>query len=143
MVIFDLTKKYNTMKILLEKTESEELFYNSLCNGLGYIGGYGLELTFDDDDYEKAKKTLKRLTPDTTICYEDVLMQVLREGGELTLIDHECEGEYTSKIKMEDVHERVVLTPIRHLMDAINHEDDADTADCIIQSVFFKDVIFG
>lgn len=131
------------MKILLEKTESEELFYNSLCNGLGYIGGYGLELTFDDDDYEKAKKTLKRLTPDTTICYEDVLMQVLREGGELTLIDHECEGEYTSKIKMEDVHERVVLTPIRHLTDAINERDDAETADCIIQSVFYKEVIFG
>lgn len=131
------------MKIVLEKSEAEELFYSSLCNGLGYIGGYGLELSFDDSEYEAAKKTLKKKTPNETICYEDVLMQILREGGELVLIDHECDGEYTSRIKLEDVHERVTLTPIRHLMDAINEEDDADTADCIIQSVFFKDIIFG
>jgi len=131
------------MKIVFEKTEAEELFYNSLCNGLGYIGGYGLELTFEDADYEKAKTTLKKKTPNETICYEDVLMQILREGGELVLIDHEYDGEYTSRIKLEDVHERVALTPIRHLTDAINENDDAETADCIIQSVFYKEVIFG
>lgn len=131
------------MKIVLEKAEAEEIFYNSLCNGLYYIRGYGLELSFEDADYEKAKTTLKKKTPNETICYEEVLMQILREGGELALIDIECDGEYTSRIKLEDVHERVALTPIRHLMDAINEEDDADTADCIVQSVFFKDVIFG
>lgn len=131
------------MKIVFEKEEAEELFYNSLCNGLGYVGGYGLELSFEDADYEKAKTTLKKKTPNETICYEDVLMQILREGGELVLIDHECDGEYTSRIKLEDVHERVALTPIRHLTDAINANDDAETADCIIQSVFFKDIIFG
>lgn len=131
------------MKIVLEKEEAEELFHNSLCNGLGYMRGYGLEFEYSDADYEKAKTTLKKKTPNETICYEDVLMQILREGGELALIDIECDGEYTSRIKLEDVHERVALTPIRHLMDAINQEDDADTADCMIQSVFFKDVIFG
>ena len=44
---------------------------------------------------------------------------------------------------LNDVHERVALTPIRHLMDAINEDDDAITADCILQSVFFKEVVFG
>lgn len=131
------------MKIVLEKAEAEELFHNSLCNGLGYMRGYGLEFEYSADDYEKAKESLKRIPRNTCICYEDVLMQILREGGELALIDIECDGEYTSRIKLEDVHERVALTPIRHLMDAINEEDDAVTADCIIQSVFFKDVIFG
>ncbi len=131
------------MKITLEKKEAEDLFHNSLCNGLGYMGGYGLKFEYDDTDYKKAKQTLKTKAPDSSICYEDVLMQILREGGELALIDIECDGEYTSRIKLEDVHERVALTPIRHLMDAINEEDDADTADCMIQSVFFKDVIFG
>jgi len=28
-------------------------------------------------------------------------------------------------------------------MNMINEEDDAETADVVIQSVFFKDVIFG
>ena len=101
------------------------------------------ELRFEDADYEKAKNTLKKKTPYETICYEDVLMQILREGGEVVLIDHEYDGEYTSRIKLEDVHERVSLTPIRHLTDAINERDDAETADCIIQSVFYKEVIFG
>ena len=131
------------MKITFEKKEAEEIFYSALCNGLGYIGGYGLVLDFEDKAYEKAKKTLKKDTPNETICYEDVLMQILREGGELVLIDEECDGEYTSRIKMEDVYERLPLTPTRFLMDMINEQDDAETADCIIQTVFFKDIVFG
>ena len=131
------------MKIVFEKQEAENIFHSALCNGLGYVGGYGLQLDFDDKDYEKAKKTLKKASPKETICYEDVLVQILREGGELTLIDIECDGEYTSRIKMEDVYERLPLTPTRFLMDMINEQDDAETADCIIQSVFFKDIVFG
>ena len=131
------------MKIVFEKQEAENIFHSALCNGLGYVGGYGLQLDFDDKDYEKAKKTLKKANPKETICYEDVLVQILREGGELTMIDIECDGEYTSSIKMEDVYERLPLTPTRFLMDMINEEDDAETADCIIQSVFFKDIVFG
>jgi hypothetical protein len=131
------------MKIVFEKQEAENIFHSALCNGLGYVGGYGLQLDFDDKDYEKAKKTLKKTSPKETICYEDVLVQILREGGELTMIDIECDGEYTSSIKMEDVYERLPLTPTRFLMDMINEEDDAGTADCIIQSVFFKDIVFG
>lgn len=34
-------------------------------------------------------------------------------------------------------------TPIDHLMDAINQEDDAITADVILQTVFYEDIIFG
>jgi hypothetical protein len=131
------------MKIVFEKQEAENIFHSALCNGLGYVGGYGLQLDFDDKDYEKAKKTLKKANPKETICYEDVLVQILREGGELTMIDIECDGEYTSSIKMEDVYERLPLTPTRFLMDMINEQDDAETADCIIQSVFFKDIVFG
>jgi hypothetical protein len=131
------------MKIVFEKQEAENIFHSALCNGLGYVGGYGLQLEFDDEDYEKAKKTLKKANPKETICYEDVLVQILREGGELVMIDIECDGEYTSSIKMEDVYERLPLTPTRFLMDMINEQDDAETADCIIQSVFFKDIVFG
>jgi hypothetical protein len=34
-------------------------------------------------------------------------------------------------------------TPIKHLMDAINENGDAITADVIIQTVFLNDVIYG
>ena len=130
------------MKIILEKQEAESMFYNSLCNGLNELSYYGLQLSFFDADYVKAAKKLKETATDT-VCYEDVLMQILRDGKKLSVIDHENGGDYSVSIDLNDVHERVELTPIRHLMDAINEDDDAVTADCILQSVFFKEVVFG
>jgi len=130
------------MTVKLTPTESETIFHNALCNGLGYVEGYGIELDFNKQDYARAATFLKQGATDT-ICYEQVLMQILKDGKKLTMIDHECEGEYTRSITIKDVHKRVSQTPIRHLMNMINEEDDAETADVVIQSVFFKDVIFG
>ena len=130
------------MTVKLTPTESETIFHNALCNGLGYVEGYGIELDFNKQDYARAATFLKQGATDT-VCYEDVLLQILKDGKKLTMIDHECEGEYTRSITIKDVHKRVSQTPIRHLMNMINEEDDAETADVVIQSVFFKDVIFG
>ena len=137
---------YNTieMKILLEKSEAEEMFYDALCNGLNELSHYGLKFSFFDQDYEAACNKLKAETGRTSmICYEDVLMQILRDGKKLSVIDLENGGDYSVSIDLNDVHERVALTPLRHLMDAINENGDAVTADCILQSVFFKEVVFG
>jgi hypothetical protein len=125
------------MKITLSTQESEEYFYNALCNGLGYMGGYGLSVDFSTNEYKAAK--MKFFNP----CYEDVLMQMLRDGGTLTLVDEECDGEYTRTIALKEVHERVQNTETSHLMDMVNGYDDAITADVIIQTVFFNEVIFG
>ena len=126
------------MKITLTKQESEELFYNSICNGLDYMqSGYGLELDHSKSDYQKAK------SKSNLSCYEDVLMQILRDGGKLSLIDHEYDGGYNSSITLKDVHNKVQETPIEHLMDAINENDDACTADVILQTVFYGEIIFG
>tara|TARA_R110000787_G_scaffold144143_4_gene257847 strand:- start:80 stop:457 length:378 start_codon:yes stop_codon:yes gene_type:complete len=125
------------MKVTLTNRESEDLFYISICNGGEYICGYGLELDFTKSDYEKAKSKLK------SPCYEDVLMQILRDGGELKLIDHEYDGEYNKSITLKDVHNKVQDTPLEQLMDAINETDDAYTADVILQTVFYGELIFG
>jgi hypothetical protein len=130
------------MKILLEKNEAEEIFFNAMCNGLGYVtSGYDLELDFNDEEYKAAATKLK--DAGTSPCFEDVLMQMLRDGNSITLVDIGCEGEYTKSITLKDVHERVALTPTSHLMDMINENDDACTADVVIQSVFFEDIVFG
>jgi hypothetical protein len=128
--------RFQIMKITLTKKESEELFYNSLCNGLDYISGHGIELDYSNSDYEKAKSNWK------TYCHEDVLMQILRDGNTLKIIDHECDGEYNEFITLENVHSRVQNTPTDHLMDAINENDDAETADVILQTVIYEDIIF-
>ncbi len=129
------------MKLILEKNEAEEIFFNAMCNGLGYVTGYDLELDFDESEYNAAATKLKEAGGSP--CFEDVLMQVLRDGGSITLEDIGCEGEYTSSITLADVHERVAKTPTNHLMDMINEQDDACTADVVLQTVFFEDVIFG
>ena len=119
---------------MLTKKESEDLFFNSLCNSLGHVSVYGLDLRYDEELYRKLRKEGDS--------FEDVLMSILRGGGTLTLIDTEGET-YNSTITLQDVHTRVCNTPFRHLVNAINEEDDAETGDAILQTVFFKEVIFG
>lgn len=129
------------MKIVLTPQESEQMFHDALCNGLDYMYGYGLELLYDERSYIKAKNAIKKERPDEVVCYEEVFMQILKLGGKLDLYDEESEEH--NIISLEDVHERVALTPIGHLTDMIEGRDDADTADVIIQTVFLGEVIFG
>ena len=132
------------MKIVLEEKESEEIFYNAMCNGLGYLGGYGLSLDYLSKDYKKAKNALVKESVGKTVCFEDVLMKILKTGGKLKFINMSpVDGEYTRTISLKEVHERVQLSPANHLLDMINECDDAITADCILQSVIYKEVVFG
>jgi hypothetical protein len=131
------------MEIKLSPQESESYFYNALCNGMDYVTGYGLELSYDPKDYKQAKEDWLKANVESVPCREDIWMQILRNGKQLTMIDHECEGEYTKSITILDIHERVQLTPSDHLLDMHNENDDAITADCIIQTCFYKEVIFG
>jgi hypothetical protein len=128
------------MEIKLSKEESEEYFYNALCNGLGYISGYGLELD-NDSEYINAQKRLNDKGV-KGICYEDVLMEVLRGGDQLTLVDYDGDEERFS-ITLDDVHNKVQKVPVSHLLDMVEERDDAVTADVILQTVFLGEVIFG
>jgi hypothetical protein len=125
------------MKITLTNQESENYFYNALCNGLHYISDYGLDLNYSKEDYTAAKGRLK-----IVMCYEDVLMEILRGGGKLILTDNEG-GEDDAVITLKEVHERVSNTQLNHLMNMINEEDDTITADVILQTVFLNDIVYG
>jgi len=125
------------MKITLTEKESEEYFYNALCNGLGCMSDYGLSLVWDKKKYDASKAKLN------SPCVEDVFMQMLRDGYSITFEDEECEGEYTRSIGLKEVYDRVQKTPVEHLMNMVTENDDAVTADVILQTVFFEEVIFG
>jgi hypothetical protein len=126
------------MKIQLTTEESEEMFYDALCNavGTGYMQNYGLEINYNKDDYAAAKSKL--IDP----CWEEVLMQILRDGKTLSFKDREDNDELHS-ITLTDVHERVQNTPVSHLLAAIEENGDVITADVILQTVFFNDIVFG
>jgi hypothetical protein len=129
------------MNINLTHEESEAHFYNAICNGLGELRYYDLELDYDAKEYKAAKQQLSDKQPDTQACWEDVLMEMLRSGNTLWVVDSN-DGE-RHPITLNLVHERVQQTPVNHLMNAINENDDATTADCIIQTVIYGEVIYG
>jgi hypothetical protein len=131
------------MTIQLTQQESEQHFHNALCNGLGEIGYYGLDLDYDDQKYQDAKIALQTQSPTSVICHEDILMEMLKSGGTLTLLDNEDDDNEVASITISDVHERVSQTPIEHLMNAITENDDATTADVIIQTVFLNEIVYG
>lgn len=144
-----------TVKLSSEK--SEDFFHTALCNGLSEIGGYGLELVYDKTEYKLAKDSLvdkikkgknpvgmhvygnEKLTEES-ICYENVLLEILKIGGKLSLKGN---GE-TKSITLSTVHKRVEKTDLRHLIEYINDTGgDAITADVILQTVFLGEVIYG
>ena len=128
------------MKVILEPAEAEKYFHNALCNGSGELACYGIRLDYKEEDVAKARAAWKKANPEETMCREDVWLGILKEGGELTFTD-EDDDEF--KVTLAMVHERVQLTPLRHLQDMINENDDAITADCILQTVIFGEVIYG
>jgi hypothetical protein len=129
------------MNINLTHEESEAHFYNAICNGLGELRYYDLDLDYDAKEYKAAKQQLSDKQPDTQACWEDVLMEMLRSGNTLWIVDSNDDERHP--ITLDLVHERVQQTPTRHLMNAINENDDATTADCIIQTVIYGEVIYG
>ena len=81
------------------------------------------------------------LKREAQISYEDIIMQLLKDGHEINLYD--MEGEEDHIITLKDVHDKVQNAPADKLLEMANENDDADTADVILQSVFFGEIIFG
>ena len=125
------------MMISLTPTESEDYFLNALCNGLHELGNYGIELDYNEDEFKLSRASLGPNAP----CFEDILMQMLRDGYKLDFTD--TEAEETTSITMHDVYAKVQTTDAHHLLDMINEQDDAVTADVILQTVIYGEVIFG
>ena len=139
------------MTLSFTPDESEGLFYEALCNAFGtsWMAGYGLELTTSDEDYRRAKEHVKANTFGTDYCLEDIYMQVLHQGGSLTFIDHESEGEYTRSITLTDVHTRINACVAGGSLEpevawrCFWEEGDAADADHLLQAVFYEEIIFG
>jgi hypothetical protein len=129
-------------QVTINNEEAETYFHSALCNGgLSDLPGYGLQLHYEPQHYKEAKISLKAKTHDA-VCYEDVLLEILKMGNPLSIKDIEGEGEYDSDISLTDLHERMQLVPVNSILQMVNGEDDAITADVIMQTVFFKEIIF-
>ena len=129
------------MNINLTHEESENYFYNAICNGLGELTYYDLELDYSDSEYKTAKQQLSDKQPNQQVCWEDVLMEMLRSGNTLWVVDSNDDERHP--ITLDLIHERVQTTQTNHLMNMINEHDDAITADVIIQTVVYGEIVYG
>lgn len=127
------------MKITLTHKEAENIFHTALCNteAGSYLRIYGLELTWDDNCYNLAKKRLQ------SPYIEDVLMEILKMGGALEIIDHEGEGDQNKTICLEDIYSRINKVPLQSLNNIINETDDVNDADDVLQTIFYTELIFS
>jgi hypothetical protein len=126
------------MKIQLTNEEAEKFFHNALCNGLSYFESYDIELTYNEEEYKEAKKTAKA-EDGGTVCYEDILMQMLKNGNNLIAQGY----DETYILNLEKMYANMAKVPVTRLVEMINEDDDADTADIILQVCFIGEHIYG
>jgi len=137
------------MKIVLSDKELISVIHSALCNGLDYISGYQMSVQMTKDTYQEAKASIKEEERSEfnqyfkgTICIEEVLVKHLSNGNTLNFWDgttEEVVGFDLAKAKENLQNEDVT----EHVLSMLNETDDAITADCILQSAIFGDIIYG
>lgn len=128
----------NNFQITLTNEKAEEIFFNALCNGQHYLGDYGYSMNYNNKEFRKAVKDIE--AQGIGGCLEDIWMQMLRNGDKLSLVNIDEEENF--EITLQDVYTNMALVPTFHLMDMLNEKDDAITADAILQTIFFKDIVY-
>jgi len=125
-------------KYQLSKAQAEDVFFNCLCDNDIHI--HSLQWIYGKKSYEQSKSKLMEMYKGNTPCYEDVLMEMLKDGGKLGIYDLECEEVFY--VTLADIHERMNNAPIDQLMNVLNEEYDVSDTDVIIQTIFFGEVIY-
>lgn len=107
-----------------------------LEGGIGYWGDIG----FNEDDYKAAKARLleRGIKPDS-LCYEEVLAEILIGGGKLDFLDCEEDEHYPCDLaKLEEAISDTILEYGSDLDDW-----DAYAGDYLGQMICFGEVIYG
>jgi hypothetical protein len=125
------------MIITLENHEKEEYFHNALCNEQGMLASSGIEIVHSKEDYDAAKAKL------TSPCYEDVLMQILKDGNKLQMIDLEDDDNVLAEITLQDMYDNFQYVSQEVIISYVEESDDACTADVLLQYVFLKELVYG
>jgi hypothetical protein len=134
------------MKLLMSKEEMLKVLYSSLCNGgLTDLYHCGVELQLGKE-YDKAKARIKKrqakAKTEDTICYEDVLVELLRGGDKLTFSD--ANDETTVGFTLDEAIERLSAEEFgKEIFETVNEQDDACTGFSLLQGAIYGEVIYG
>lgn len=120
-----------------------EMLDTIFADGLHYFGGYGIELDCEDADYKAAKQSLLDANPSSIICVEDVMTQIVMRGGSIHFLDVEGDGEYTKYLNLDLISQNLPKVNNAFLIQTMDGDGDAGTADVILQQLLYGEVIFG
>jgi len=114
-----------------------EVLHTALCDGLDYFCGYGFEIDANKIAYTTAKNKL------SNPCYEDVLIQLLKDGEAITFVDVENDGEETSVLILATFLDRYNNVPKDTIKKLKEGDYDAIDADDFLQYILFNEITFG
>lgn len=127
------------MKVTVTATQEEklEVVLNSLSNTYLFNGNL-LSLKYSDKIYNKYSKQLGN----DDVCYEDVLIAIIKAGEVIKIYDEEGE-EYVGELSLNKIEANWDSIRSEDILDIIKENDDADTADNILQCLTLGSIIYG
>lgn len=129
--------KEEAKAIAKEEADKLDVLYTALCDGLSYFCGYGFEIDYNKEQYKEAKEKLNNA------CFEDVLIQLLKDGNNITFVDVENDGEETTPLNLASFLDRYSFVPDDTIKALKDGDYDAIDADNFLQYILFSEITFG
>ena len=127
-----------------------ELFLDALCGGS--IGFGSVSLDCDKKTYDDARERtaiLKAASPSeyitgSSVCYEDVMTEVLRAGGELYYMEYGYDDE-NSRVSFDLDHlmDNFENVESRILEKFLSGDYDSITTDLLLQCLLLGEIVYG
>ena len=136
------------MKITFNIEDATSILYYSFCNGgLSELSYSSVKLSYDVQDYIKVKKELTDSMPNSSICFEDVLIQILKSKNNLVFIDIEADETFELSLEsaLNNFNSLTDTKAVMDLMTILKDDGDADAYYCYdaLQYALFGELIYG
>ena len=129
------------MKLNLTQQEIETVLLDCFCNGgLGELYQSGVDYTYNKEKYQQFKVE--------GACYEDNLLNLLKNGGRLKFVDVEGDNEVffltlnSAKEKLTEIEDANIIEKVKDILSE-NGNADAWHGYEILQFVLFGEIIYG
>jgi hypothetical protein len=138
------------MKTEFSELDVQKIIYDSFCNGgLIELANCSVQVDWDEEpnhsNYQEAKRRCQQKMEDGSICFEDIMLEILDSGEPIVFTDYE--GEET--VELHIVTATKNLNDNAHLyldllLKFLDEDGDCDSFDCsdALQLCLYGEVIF-
>ncbi len=114
-----------------KREEKLVILYNALCNGMFYFDSYGIHTKIVNPNAYKAIDTDIR---------EDRMIKYIADGWVIEILDGD---ETVGNLGLDNLEANFDKVPKGTILDFLQENDDADTADIFLQTIAFGEVVYG